>query len=414
MDKWNFDNKIYNLENGLKVITIKRDTNIAAVNIGFNIGSLYERECEKGISHFLEHMMFKGTKKRNNEKLNTELEFLGGDYNAYTDNLSTVYSASCLTEEIKNATELLADMVMNSKFDKREIKREKGVVLAEIRSSKDSIEDLSFRRLNEFAFTNSALRYDVLGTEKVVESFTKEQLLGYYKKYYTPDNATVVIVSSHEHDECFEFINTIFKNWKGKCAEKIELINERNNAGEFITYKKQIEQNTISYLYSLKDLVEEDEMPLKILNHKLGESSNSILFRELREKRGLAYDVYTCIDLSKNIRLMNIFIAVGEESVDESLEAINEVIENVQKEVINIDEDTLGLMKKIHKTAVLSTLEDSAELCSYVIHQSLEDLKIDDFRMDMKKLEKLKKEDITRVANKYLKNPTIHILKSEE
>ncbi|MGL4655646.1 MAG: M16 family metallopeptidase [Sarcina sp.] len=414
MDKWNFDNRIWKLDNGLKVITIKRNTNIAAINIGFNIGSLYEKENEKGISHFLEHMMFKGTKKRNNEKLNTELEFLGGDYNAYTDNLSTVYSASCLTEEIKNATELLADMVMNSKFDKREIKREKGVVLAEIRSSKDSVEDLSFRRLNEIAFKTSALRYDVLGTEEVVESFTKEQLLEYYKKYYTPDNATVVIVSSHEHDESFGFINEIFKDWKGKCADKIELISEMNNPGEFVTYKKQIEQNTISYLYSLNNLKEEDEMPLKILNHKLGESSNSILFRELREKRGLAYDVYTCIDLSKNIRLMNIFIAVGEESVDESLEAINEVIENLQKEIINIDEETLGLMKKIHKTAVLSTLEDSAELCSYVIHQSLEGLKIDDFRLDMKKLEKLKKEDITRVANEYLIRPTVHILKSEE
>ena len=414
MNKWNFDNKIYSLKNGLKVITIKKDTNIAAVNIGFNIGSLYENECEKGISHFLEHMMFKGTKKRNNEELNIELEFLGGDYNAYTDNLSTVYSASCLTEEIKNATELLADMVMNSKFDKKEIKREKGVVLAEIRSSKDSVEDLSFRRLNEFAFTKSALRYDVLGTEEAVENFTREELLEYYKKYYTPDNATIVVVSSLEHDESYEFINEIFKDWNGKCANKIKLINEKNNPGEFVTTKKQIEQNTISYLYSLKDIVEDDEMPLKILNHKLGESSNSILFRELREKRGLAYDVYTCIDLSKNIRLMNIFIAVGEESVDESLEAINEVIENLKKEIINIDEDTLGLMKKIHKTAVLSTLEDSAELCSYVMHQSLEGLKIDDFKVDMEKLNKLKKEDITRVANRYLINPTIHILKSEE
>ncbi|MGL4761605.1 MAG: M16 family metallopeptidase [Sarcina sp.] len=414
MDKWNFDNKMYKLDNGLKVITIKRNTNIAAVNIGFNIGSLYEVENEKGISHFLEHMMFKGTKTRNNEKLNNELEFLGGDYNAYTDNLATVYSASCLSEEIKNATELLGDMVMNSKFDKREIKREKGVVLAEIRSSKDSVEDLSFRRLNEFAFTKSALRYDVLGTEKVVENFTKEQLLEYYKKYYTPDNATLVIVSSLEHEESFEYINNVFKDWSGTCAKKIEIVNEKNNAGIFTTYKKQIEQSTISYLYSLNEMTEDDEMPLKILNHKLGESSNSILFRELREKRGLAYDVYTCIDLSKNIRLMNTFIAVGEESLDESLEAIEDVIEDIRNEVINIDEKTLGLMKKIHKTAVLSTLEDSAELCSYVMHQSLEELKIDDFRVDMEKLEKLKKDDITRVANKYLKEPTIHILKSEE
>lgn len=414
MEKWNFDNKKYTLDNGMKIVTIKRNTNIAAINVGINIGSLYESDAERGISHFLEHMMFKGTHTRDNEALNNDLEFLGGDYNAYTDNLATVYSASCLSEEIENATAILADMVMNSKFDKKDIKREKGVVLAEIRSSKDSVEDLSFRRLNEFSFEKSSLRYDVLGTEKAVQAFTREQLLDYYKKYYTPDNSIVVIVSPLNHDEAFDMIKKIFVSWNGKCADKIELVKEKNIEGIFTTYKKQIEQNTISYLYSLIDIKEEDEMALKILNHKLGESSNSILFRELRENRGLAYDVYTCLDLSENIKLMNIFTAVGEESIEESKETIDNVIDDIKNEVIEIDDKTLNLMKKIHKTAVLSTLEDSSELCSYVMHQSLEGLEIDSFIKDMKKLDNLKKEDITRVAKEYLVCPTVHILKSEE
>ena len=414
MDKWNFDNKVKTLNNGLKIITVKKSTNIAAVNVGINIGSLYEKESEKGISHFLEHMMFKGTVKRDNEVLNTDLEFLGGDYNAYTDNLTTVYSASSLEDEIGNATSIIADMVMNSVFDKKEIKREKGVVLAEIRGSKDSVEDLSFRRLNELAFKTSALRYDVLGTEKSVASFKREQLLSYYKNYYTPDNTTVVLVSSMEHDKAMGLIEDIFKEWTGVCASKISIKDEKNVEGVFTTYKKQIEQNTISYLYSLNNVEERDEMALKILNHKLGESSNSILFRELRENRGLAYDVYTGIDLSKHIKLMNIFIAVGEESVDESKEAIDEIIEDVKNEIIKIDDKTLNLMKKIHKTAVLSTLEDSLELCSYVMNQSLECLKLDEFTEDMEKLNSLNKDDITRVANKYLVAPTVHILKSEE
>ncbi|MGL5821354.1 MAG: M16 family metallopeptidase [Sarcina sp.] len=414
MDKWNFDNQEYTLENGLKIITIKRSTNIAAINIGFNIGSLYEKDSEKGITHFLEHMMFKGTKTRNNEVLNRDLEFLGGDYNAYTDNLTTVYNISCLEEEIANAVSILGDMVQNCAFDKKEIKREKGVVLAEIRSSKDSVEDLSFRRLNEFAFEKSALRNDVLGTEKIVSKFKREELVDYYKKYYTPDNATVVLVSNLSHEDAFEILKNVFDTWGGTCAKKIDIVDEKNREGIFTTYKKQIEQSTISYLYSLNEIEDEDEMAMKILNHKLGESSNSILFRELREKRGLAYDVYTCIDLSKNIRLMNIFIAVSEESVDETIEAIEDIIEDIQNETISFDADSLKLMKKIHKTAVLSTLEDSAELCNYVLHQSLDGLKIDEFVSDMEKLENLKAEDITRVSKKYLKKPTIHVLKSEE
>ncbi|MGL4990750.1 MAG: M16 family metallopeptidase [Sarcina sp.] len=414
MDKWNFDNMTYILKNGMKLITIKRNTNIAAVNIGINIGSLHESDQERGISHFLEHMMFKGTKTRNNEILNKELEFLGGDYNAYTDNLTTVYSANCLVEEIENAVLILADMIMNSKFDKREIKREKGVVLAEIRSSKDNVEDLSFRRLNEFAFEKYALKYDVLGLEKTVESFTKEQLLEYYKKYYTPDNSIVVLVTPFEHEEVLSMVEKNFANWKGKCAVKNDINPEKNIAGIFETYKKQIEQSTITYLYSLLDVQEDEEIALKILNHKLGESPNSILFRELRENKGLAYDIYTCIDLSENLKLMNIFTAIGEESIEESKQTIDEVIEDIKNEIIEIDDETLNLMKKIHKTAVLSTIEDSAELCSYVTHQALENLEIDSFIKDMKKLDNLKKEDISKVAKKYLVSPTIHILKSEE
>lgn len=414
MNIWNFDNKEYKLSNGLKVITIKRDTNLCAVNIGIKIGSLYENEKEKGISHFLEHMMFKGTKTRNNEQLNKELEFLGGEYNAYTDNSTTVYSASCICEEIQNAVKLLSDMVMNSVMDEKELEKEKGVVLAEIRSSLDSVEDISFRKLNEFSFNKSALKYDVLGLEKTVKKFNKKQLLDFYKKYYTPDNAIVVIVTPFEHEKSFNMVKNIFNSWSGNVSRKIDIIKEKNNEGVFTTYKRDIEQSTISYLYSLQDIAQEDEMPFKILNHKLGESSNSILFREIRENRGLAYDVYTSIDLSKNIKLMNIFTAVSEEFVDESKIAIDECIDHVKNNIIKFDDETLELMKKIHKTAVLSTLEDSSELCSYVLQQSLEELPINEFINDMNKLDDINKDDINRVANKYLVTPTVHILKPEE
>lgn len=414
MNTWNFNNNEYKLDNGLKIITIKRDTNLCAVNVGIKIGSLYENQKEKGISHFLEHMMFKGTSTRDNEKLNRDLEFLGGEYNAYTDNSTTVYSASCLCEEVENAVELLSDMVMNSVMDEKELEKEKGVVLAEIRSSLDSVEDISFRKLNEFSFNKSALKYDVLGLEKVVKKFTQKQLLEFYSKYYTPDNTTIVIVTPFEHEKSFNMVKNIFNSWGGNVVPKINIIKENNNEGVFTSYKRDIEQSTISYLYSLNDIEQEDEMPLKILNHKLGESSNSILFREIRENRGLAYDVYTSLDLSKNIKLMNIFTAVGEEFVDESKIAIDECIEDVKNNVIKFDDDTLNLMKKIHKTAVLSTLEDSLELCSYVLQQSLEDLPINEFIKDMDKLDAINKEDINRVANKYLVRPTVHILKSEE
>ena len=137
MIKLNFDVKKHKLENGLEVLTIKKDTQISSINVGIKVGSLNESKDEKGISHFIEHMMFKGTTKRGFEKLNDDLESLGGEYNAYTDYSITVYSISCLEEELGNAIELLGDMVTNSVFLKEEIEKERGVILAEMKASMD-------------------------------------------------------------------------------------------------------------------------------------------------------------------------------------------------------------------------------------------------------------------------------------
>ena len=167
MVKINFDVKKHKLENGLEVITIKKDTQISSINIGVKVGALNESLNEKGISHYIEHMLFKGTENRTFQKLNDDLEALGGEYNAYTDFSQTVYSISCLEDELKSAIEILSDMLICSKFPEEEIEKERGVILAEIRSSKDSVEDFSFKKINEVAFKNSSLRYDVAGLDEM-------------------------------------------------------------------------------------------------------------------------------------------------------------------------------------------------------------------------------------------------------
>ena len=183
MIKLNFDIKKHLLPNGLEILTIKKDTQISSINIGIKVGALYEKVNEKGISHFIEHMLFKGTNKRTFQALNDELEALGGEYNAYTDFTSTVYSISCLEEELINGIEILSDMVTSSVFLQEEIEKERGVILAEIRTSKDSVEDLSFKRANEVAFKKGPLRYDVAGVEKNVKKFNHKDLYTFYKKH---------------------------------------------------------------------------------------------------------------------------------------------------------------------------------------------------------------------------------------
>lgn len=413
MVKSNFDIKKSILKNGLKVITIKKDTKIASVNVGVGIGAMYENLNEKGISHFIEHMLFKGTSLRSNEKLNEELEYLGGEYNAYTDYDSTVYTISCLEEEIENGIKLLGDMMINSNFPVEEIEKERSVILAEIRTSKDDIEDLSFKKTDEVAFEKSHLRYDVIGIEKNVDNFKRDDLLKFYNENYGPNNTIVTIVSSFEHDKALKLIEESFGNWERVNNRERNIILEKNKNIEVTSYKNEIEQSTIVYLYTFNDLEKDDEISLRILNHRLGESANSLLFREVRENRGLAYDIFTHLDISKDSKVLYIYTSVGDEDVEEAKNAIDSVISNIHSGNIKFTDKDLEIMKKVHKTAVISTLEDSAELCNYILHQELEEEDLLEFVKDMERINKIEKEQIYEIASKVLKDPTIHILRKD-
>lgn len=405
-----YDAKVHNLNNKLKLITIKRDTQIASIHVGFKVGSLFEKLSEKGISHFIEHMLFKGTQNRNNEVLNEELEKRGGEYNAYTDYTSTVYSITALYDELEASVELLSDMVQNSIFPEEEIEKERGVILAEIRTSRDDVEDFSFKRINEIAFKRSPLKYDTLGEEKTVKKFSRNQLLQYFNKYYVPNNCHISIVSPYEHEEILSLVEKYFNSWQYNALENNLVKVENNIPGIETTIKKEIEQGTIIYALTFHNLNKEEELALKVLNHKLGESANSILFRELREERGLVYDIYSHIDMTDKVKTMYIYTAAAPESLKEAQESIESCIKRIVEEKVNFNEDTVSLMKKVLKTAVAATLEDSTDLGNYVLHQSLEEESIYEFVEDMKKLEFIKKEDLYAVAKKVFREPTIHIL----
>ena len=414
MSKEIFNTKQTELSNGIKLITIKKDSQIAAVHAGINIGSLFEEKQEKGIAHFIEHMLFKGTESRTNEKLNSDLENLGGEYNAYTDFNCTVYSATILSEELENSLTLFGDMLLNSTFPKIEIEKERGVILAEIRTSKDDIEDLSFKRVNEIAFKDSPLREDTIGSENIIKKITRKQLVDFYNKYYVPNNCVISIVSPFEHEDIIGLVNKYFGSWTMKNFEKKKIITENHQFVKEISYKKEIEQSTILYLYTFNGLSKDEELALRILNHKFGESSNSILFRELREERGLSYDVYTHLDTSSNVKTLYIYTAVSEENVDEAIEVIDTAIRDIENEKIVFDDNTISLMKKIFKTAIASTLEDSTDLGNYVIHQAMDNEDIYQFVEDMKNMGSVKSEDLYNIARKVLQKPTIHIFLPEK
>lgn len=414
MEKNIFDTKFHKLSNGLELISIKKNSQLAALHVGVKVGSIYEKASERGISHFIEHMLFKGTNSKNNEELNDILEQRGGEYNAYTDYACTVYSVTALAEELEPSIQVLGDMLQNSIFPEKEIEKERGVILAEIRTSKDDIEDFSFKCANEAAFLKSPLRYDTLGEEKTVKKFKKDKLTDYYKKYYVPNNSCITIVSPYGHKEILSLVEKYFGEWESGELKKDKAQVESNLPLIHTTEKNDIEQSTIIYVFTFHGLNKQEELALKILNHKFGESSNSILFRELREDKGLAYDIYSHMDITSNVKTLYIYTAVAEENIEEAVSTINSSIEKIKTGSANLNEDTVRLMKKVLKTAVAATVEDGTDLGNYVLHQSLDNESIYEFLEDMKNLENIKSDQIYEVANKVFNNPTIHILKPKQ
>ncbi len=414
MKKFLFDTIETYLENGLRLITIKKETQIASLNIGVKVGAVCEGKQERGISHFIEHMLFKGTVHRDNEKLNSALENLGGEYNAYTDYMSTVFNTTTLNEELNESLELIGDLLQHPTFLEEHIEKERGVILAELRSGKDDVEDLSFQKINDIAFTNSPLKVDVIGKEDIVRTISKEDLITYYSNHYVPNNTVITVVSAYDHEYVIGLVQKYFKDWQSKEVDKPTLDFEKNKEQVKVTHRNNMEQSTLLYLYSFKGLTKKEELALRILNHKFGESSNSILFRELREERGLAYDIYTSLDLTNNLRTLYIYAAVAPEDVDATIKTIDNCIERIKKEIIVFDGNTINLMKKVFKTAIASTLEDSSDLANYVVHQAMEDENLYQFNEDMENLNDIVAQDLYEIAKKVLNEPTIHVLLSDD
>jgi predicted Zn-dependent peptidase len=398
------------LSNGIKLVSVKKDTSLFSAQIGVKAGSLNEKRSEKGYAHFIEHMMFKGTKNRSNQDINYDLESIGGDSNAFTDYTYTVYSITALKEDIKSSLDLLSDMLINPTFKEEEIQKEKGVVLSEIKAAKDDIEDLSFSLVNNLAFSKSGLKYDILGTENVIGKIERKKIINFYSKYYVPSNTVISITSPYEHSEIKSLAEGFFKSWESRIAGKTNIINEKNNYKTKIVRRNDIEQCCIIYLYTFNGFTKEEEMALKILNYKLSDSTNSILFQRLREDTGLVYDVYTQMDTLTNVKTFYIYTQVSIEGKEEAERILNQSISDILERKIRFDDKTITSMKKSLKNALANTLENTGEIADFCLYKAIEGEKIESLQQEIDKLSNISEDDIYKAAEKLFDQGTVHII----
>lgn len=408
-----FDSMETVLENGLKIVTIRNGSLIFSAQIGVKVGSMYEKEDEKGLSHLIEHMLFKGTGKRSNLQVNSDIEKRGGSYTAYTTYSDTIYGITGLSGELEPSLDIISDLVSNPVFPKEEFEKEKSVIVSEIRSGLDDLENYSYSLAHRLAFDKSFLKWDIAGNEKLVKGYSIDKLKEFYGRYYRPNNSVLVVVSPFEHQEVVELAKSCFGGWSRAGVEELLIEDEPNRHIEGKKHKKDIEQSTIIYLYTFYGLSRREEIALEILNYRLGESPNSILFKELREDLGLTYDVYSDMDTSEHVKILNIYTSLHAEDVETARTRIENIIAGL-KDGHLIEDRNIDIMKKVIRTAIASTIIDPESLCNYALGQLVSEKSLCAFEEDLEILESISKQEVIDVARKVLVDPSIQIVYNEE
>ncbi|SDN29644.1 M16 family metallopeptidase [Alkalicoccus daliensis] len=352
--------KKFVLDNGVRVV-LEPNSHVRSVSLGIwvNVGSRYETQEEKGMAHFIEHMIFKGTKKRSAKDIAEAFDAVGGYVNAMTSKEYTSYYAKVLDTHAETALDILADMFFNSVFDEEEIRKEKQVVLEEIYMYEDAPDDLVHELLSVSSFGSHPLADPILGTEKTLNSFTKQNLMKFMKKYYGADR--VVISVSGNIDETF--VETINKYFNGlpKSEGSLKSGYPYFKSEEAIK-EKETEQAHFCLGFEGYELADEKMYAAVLLNNILGGNMSSRLFQEVREERGLAYSIFSYHEAFKDTGLLTVYTGTQEKYLEEVYNIIAATIQDISEN--GILEKELRNAKEQLKGSLLLSMESSSSFMS--------------------------------------------------
>jgi predicted Zn-dependent peptidase len=273
----------------------------STIGIWVKTGSRNEAPSTRGISHFIEHMLFKGTDKRSPLDIAKEIESVGGTLNAFTGKEYTCYYAKVLNKDIPKAIDLLSDIFINSKFDTNELEKECGVVLQEIKMVNDTPDDLVHDVFSAALWKGHALGSPVLGTEKTVSSFTRDMVLDYYNERYQPENIFISAAGGFSRKRIESLVAKSFGRLRNHSKQKPVSAPEAESRGSVKFIKRPLEQVHFCLGTPTVSQSHRDRYKLYLLSTMLGGGMSSRLFQEIREKRGLAYSVYSYLNLMKDI-----------------------------------------------------------------------------------------------------------------
>ncbi len=331
-----FDQKT--LANGLRIIGEKIEHfRSVAVGLWIGAGSQYETPPEAGVSHFLEHMVFKGTQKRTARQIAEEMDAVGGQLNAFTSKECTCFYAKVVDEHLDLAMDVLSDMATAPKFDPTEMEKEKGVVIEEIAMAEDTPEDVVHELIMLAQFGDQPVARPILGSERSVSSFAREDLLSYWGGMYHPRNAVLALAGNYDWERVVDAAERLLGNWGATPRAATDF---RTHAVEptALFKEKDIEQVQICLGYPGVTMEDERNYAFSLLNSVLGGSMSSRLFQKIREEKGMAYSIYSYPNSYLDCGMLSVYAATRPEQAAEVLQMIRGEIASIAEKGIRREE----------------------------------------------------------------------------
>ncbi len=391
-------------DNGLKLIINKLD-GLLSVSCGILVktGSSNETAKENGISHFIEHNLFKGTTSRTAFEISDAIDSIGGQINAFTSKELTCYYTKSTSEHLETSLEVLSDIFFNSTFDKKEMDKEKQVIIEEINMTNDSPEDLCLDLLSTAYYGKNGYGRTILGSEKNVLSFDFDAVSNYMKKYYTADNVCISIAGNVDVESAIKLVDKYFANNFVNLKSVKQKEQTSFSYDKLYKYKKT-EQTHLALCFPAYSSSDDKSISLSILSAVFGGGMSSRLFQKIREELGLAYSVYSYPSQYKDNGILEIYAGVGNGVRDKAFKAIVAETEKMQKYGITEKEFKRG-KAQMKSSFVMGQESTSSQMLIHGKYLLFLD-EVFDFEKRISQIDAVDLENVNQVANEVLQFDT--------
>jgi predicted Zn-dependent peptidase len=387
------------LPNGIRIIS-ENIPHVQSFSLGFwfDVGSRDENKKNNGITHFIEHMLFKGTKKRSSRRIAEEIEAYGGYLNAFTSKENTCYYGRGLISSLPRTFDVISDMIQNPAFKSAEIKKEIGIVIDELNDINDNPEELIFDKFEEILFTGNSLSMPIIGTEKNIRRFSQKDLFSFIDEKYSFNNMLIAASGNVEHEKLIRLIDKYFIKDLGHGSIKRKLLNIAPAPDHLI--KKSVQQVHMILGRATYGYKDKKRITANILSHILGEGSSSRLFQTIREKNGIAYQLNSFLNSFYDVSSFGIYLSTNTKQSDKAQSLVLNEFKKIREKLVSDKE--LKKAKEYIKGNIILSLESTTSRMFRMANSELYYNRLVTIDEVTKMIDSVTSKEIIEIANEIL------------